>query len=66
MNPRESLKKLAEQSAKIEELLNECVELYKQQGIEKTREEILTMIKEKTNGWFEQEIGRNWRATEKL
>ena len=24
MNPRESLKKLAEQSAKIEELLNEC------------------------------------------
>ena len=40
MNPRESLKKLAEQSAKIEELLNECVELYKQQGIEKTREEI--------------------------
>ena len=66
MNPRESLKKLAEQSAKIEELLNECVELYKQQGIEKTREEILTMIKEKTNGWFEQEVGRNWRTTEKL
>jgi len=50
MNPRESLKKLAEQSSKIEELLNDCVELYKQHGIEKTREEILTMIKEKTNG----------------
>ncbi len=50
MNPRESLKKLAEQSAKIEELLNECVELYKQQGIETTREEILTTLKEKTNG----------------
>ena len=53
MNPRESLKKLAEQSAKIEELLSESVDLYKQQGIEKTREEILTVLKEKTNGRFE-------------
>jgi len=50
MNPRESIKKLAEHSAKIEELLTDCVELFKAQGIEKTREEVLTLIKEKMNG----------------